>query len=218
MKSISLILIFLHMIWKSIAIIYSLRGTTLLRLITIEQRGHDALHRYQIEWRSLTFDNITLSNHLFSMDNWCVMFYNINSINIERTILWMKNIIFTLSFDQVTWKSTEGLKVRLTVAKLYIYSYTRGSDMFIINLQFTVLFCEIADLERENTFWKCTLPQLSPVYPGWQNWHSLPAKYLRHKTHPSSISQSKHLSLQLVQFLPYWFTSQPENKHFILHI
>lgn len=131
MKSISLILIFLHMIWKSIAIIYSLRGTTLLRLITIKQRGHDALHRYQIEWRSLTFDNITLSNHLFSMDNWCVMFYNINSINIERTILWMKNIIFTLSFDQVTWKSTEGLKVRLTDSGKTVYLLLYKGERYV---------------------------------------------------------------------------------------
>ena len=109
----------------------------------------------------------------------------------------------------MTCKSTDGLKVRLTDSckTVCLLLYKVVDDMFIIHLQFTAWFCEIGDLERENTFWKRTLPQLSPVYLGWRNWHSLPAKCLRHKTHPSSVSQSKHLSLQLVQSLPYWFTS-----------
>ena len=64
--------------------------------------------------------------------------------------------------------------------------------MFIIHLQFIAWFCEIAVLERENTFWKCTYHSCLPYIPVdkidiyfQQNVHDM--KHIRRQYHNQNI-------------------------------
>lgn len=99
------------------------------------------MHYIDISWSEDRLSDLDLRQHNLkkaSILNGQLMchvlqyYYQVkNSINIEKPILWMKNISFTLSFDQVTWKSTEGLKVRLTDSGKTVYLLLYKGERYV---------------------------------------------------------------------------------------